>query len=181
MRLATFLIVFLFLGCCQSRKEKKIDKQVLNAEQIIINTENILSKIPSSKKYSNLKPVFSTNGKSIYLSYGNFERDSNYRIDTLKSIPFLNKNEFELLKNNIYQLSKIGMSDQDYIIYNPDLNRGIYIYSYKNSEPWKLDNPEMATYVSLANIIHKNDLWFSNTFKVIRSKNHLLLLTKIRG
>ncbi|VXB09423.1 MULTISPECIES: hypothetical protein [Chryseobacterium] len=181
MRLITFITLFLFLSCCQSRKEQKIDKQVLNAEQIIINTENILSKIPSSKKYSNLKPVFSTNGKSIYLSYGNFERDSNYRIDTLKSIPFLNKDEFELLKNSIYQLSKIGISDQDYIIFNPDLNKGIYIYSYKNSEPWKLDTPEKATYVSLGNKIDKNDLWFGNTFKIISSKNHLVLLTKIRG
>lgn len=181
MRLTTFLVVFLFLGCCQSRKEQKIDKQVLNAEQIIVNTENILAKIPSSKKYSNLKPVFSTNGKSIYLSYGNFERDSNYRIDTLKSIPFINKDEFEILKNNIYQLSKIGISEQDYIIYNPDLNKGIYIYSYKNNEPWKLDNPEKATYVSLGDKVNENDHWFSNTFKVINSKKRLILLTKIRG
>jgi len=181
MRLTTFLIVFLFLGCCQSRKEQKIDKQVLNAQQIIINTENILSKIPSSKKYSNLKPVFSTNGKSIYLSYGNFEKDSNYRIDTLKSIPFLNNNEFEILKNNIYQLSKIGILDQDYIIYNPDANKGIYIYSYKNRESWKLDNPEMATYISLDDSISENDHWFSNTFKIINRKNRLFLLTKIRG
>jgi hypothetical protein len=181
MRLATFLVVFLFLSCCQSIKEQKIDKKVLNAEQIIVNTENILGKIPSSKKYSNLKPVFSTNGKSIYLSYGNFESDSNYRIDTLKSIPFLNRDEFEILKNNIYQLSKIGISEQDYIIYNPDLNKGIYIYSYKNNEPWKLDNPEKATYVSLSDKINENDHWFSNTFKVISSKKRLILLTKIRG
>lgn len=181
MRLVTFIIFFLFLSCCQSRKEQKIDKQILNAEQIIINTENILGKIPSSKKYSNLKPIFSTNGKNIYLSYGNFERDSNYRIDTLKSIPFLNKDEFELLKNNIHQLSKIGISDQDYIIYNPDLNKGIYIYSYKNSESWKLDNPEMATYISLGTKIDEKDLWFSNTFKLIYSKNRIVLLTKIRG
>ncbi len=181
MKLATFLIVFLFLGCCQSRKEHKIDKQVLNAEQIIIDTENILSKIPSSKKYSNLKPVFSTNGKSIYLSYGNFERDSNYRIDTLKSVPFLNNDEFKILKDNIYHLSKIGISDQDYIIYNPDLDKGIYIYSYKNNESWKLDNPEMATYISLGDKINKNDHWFSNTFKVVNRKSRMVLLTKIRG
>lgn len=179
MRLATILLVIFFFSCNHRRKE--IDKQVLNAKQIIINTEDILNKIPSSKKYSNLKPIFSTNGKNIYLSYCNFEKDFNYRIDTLKSIPFLNKDEFELLKNNIYKLSKIGMSDQNYVVYNPDLNKGIYIYSYKNTEPWKLDNPEMATYVSLDNKIDMNDLWFNNTFKVISSKNNFVLLTKRRG
>lgn len=180
MRVVFFLIVFLFLGCSQGKKEITIDKDILNAQNVLSNTENILKKIPSSKKYSNIKPVFSTNGKKIYLSYGNFEKDLNYRVDNLKSVDFLNDNEFEILKNNIDKLSKIGIKEQDYVIYNPDLEKGIYIYSYKN-EDWKLEQPEMETYISLIENIDESDQWFGNTFKVIIRKKPLMLLTKIRG
>lgn len=179
MRLISFFIVFLFLGCCKSRKEITIDTSILNSEKIIMDTENILKKIPSSEKYKELKVKYTTNKEKIYLSYGNFNNNY-YRIDTLRSIKYLTKNEFKQLKDNIYKLSKIGLVDQDYVIYNPDIWEGIYIYTYKY-EDWMLDNPEKITYVSLVNDIAEKDKWFSNTFKIIIRKNRLILVTKIRG
>jgi hypothetical protein len=179
MKLICFFTAFLFLGCCQSRKEISIDKSIVDAEKVILDTENILKKIPTSEKYKELRVKYTTNKGAIYLSYGNFDNNY-YRIDTLNSIKYLTINEFKELKNNIYKLSKIGLGDQDYVIYNPDVWKGIYIYTYK-FEDWMLDNPEKTPYISLVKNLDEKDEWFNNTFKKVSQKKPIVLLTKIKG
>jgi hypothetical protein len=177
MKLMIFFTAFLL--CCQSKKEIKIDESISNCKNIIIDTENILKKIPTIDKYKELKVKYTTVKNEIYLSYGDFDNNY-YRIDTLKSIKHLTIDEFNVLKSNIYKLSKIGLINQDYIIYNPDIYQGIYIYTYMY-EDWMQDSLENIIYISLLRDVYKKDKWFNNTFKIIYNENHFMLLTKIRG
>ncbi len=69
---------------------------------------------------------------------------------------------------------------QDYVIYNPDTWKGIYIYTYKYEDSMS-DNPEKIPYISLMQNLDEKDEWFNNTFKKIAYKNPIVLLTKIKG
>lgn len=166
----------LLIGC---QKETAIDQIVLNSTTIILRTENILRKIPSSEEYKELKVKYSTNKKSIYLSYGHFDNNY-YRIDTLQSIKYLTKNELSELKRNIYQLSNMGLSEQNYAVYDPNLRKGIYIYRYKYKD-WMADELQMVPYIALAKNIDKNNQWFNNTFKIVTQKDSIVVLTKKAG
>lgn len=171
------MIVMLFSSC---HKEKVIDQNVQNSVNLLLNVESTLEKIPSSQRYRGLKTVFNTDENKIFLSYGDLNKDFNERIDTLHSLKYLSRIELEELKSNIIKLSTIGLSNQDYIMYDPDLRKGIYIYRYKY-EDWMADELQMINYIALDKNIDKRNKWFNNTFKIVTQKGSVVILTKNDG
>lgn len=168
-----YTIILIALSSC--RKKTVIEQNVLNSTNIILRTESILKKIPSSNKYEDSYPTYYTNGKKIFLSYGDFDNNY-YRIDTLQTIKYLTENELAELKQNIYKLSKVGLNDQDCMIYDPDILKGFYIYRYKY-EDWMADEPQLIPYVTLAKNVDMNNQWFKNKFKIVSQKGSLVILT----
>jgi hypothetical protein len=185
------MLVLCLNGCY--RYAYKIDiEDTANLKTIIIETEKLIKKIEILSTYKDSDynyPLFWFNDNGITMmhtiinynpndsiSEGRHNPNIQEHIDTCKTIPGLTMEEWNILKNNLRKLEKLGIRKNKVAYYN-DAKFQFFYYSYLYPEGYEYRDIGYLALLS-EDVVNTED--FKQRFIVMDKKDGIYLIKIIR-
>ena len=177
-----YILSFLiFITSCHSIDKINFDTEDLREiKKTMLNLEKIEKTILTEEKFKTMKVQFGTNGKKISLFYSKLNKKNEVFsfIESIDSLPGINKKETSLLKENILFLHNKGLSFQEFFSCDGDIEDKNNFYTYKHNN--KVDSePENIIYFSILTKEILSSKCFNSLFEIIEQKEGLYLLKRV--